>query len=1673
MTARLHAAALTCLLLAATGAAAAPGDLHPTQLPTGLVAPADTVTLRWAEPVTAQLEVGFSAVEWTDTLTLVDGEPGRLRCCPEAAGLGAGVWTARLRQAGTDATSLPFLLCVEAEVAPAMTSPANGATVPGGTSLLAWEPVLGVPYYHVALSDREIVIEEDADGNSVIAGASIIWQAITPQTAIAYGAPDPSGFFTDLNGDPPPLVAGLEYNWIVLNNFASNPALTSTVQAGVSHFAVAAGGLPAPVLTAPADGDTLDAPALVFRWEAAAGADRYHFTLHRLIQEDENEGAVGAYDQVTSQTRLELPAASLIIDACYEWKVFALDASGQGSASPARSFVYQVPMGSLDIRTRSAGDAALPWVDVALRPLAGGGGALPIVTGSGGACNQDLAPGTYRLTASKDGFEPDSLDVTVCADQTAVATLVLSESPALLAGSVRDEQLRPRPFARVRALALPGGALRETEAGANGEFQLGLAAGDWRLWAQGDGYHAADSLDVSLFPGAFLALVSPLTLLSNGCTLSGAVLTDAGQPVVAAAVTAARAGESVQALTGNEGCFQLSLDHGAWQLQVAKAGYVPPVPRDVDLAPGEDRSLDPPLFLGVQAAIVGGFVTCPGGIVPGASVTATPETGLARTATSGPQGDFQFSLPPGTWTLRAARAGYAAGAPVQITVAAGGGQEGLALPLTPTPCSVSGHVMDGAAPLSGATVASGGCATLSAWDGGYTLSLPAGAHQLQAWQEGYSGGGPVALDLAPGQSLSGIDLVLGPDAATVSGRVLAAAEPVAGARVLAAAGGDTLLRWSDGQGAYSISLSAGAFMLWAEKEGLAAGEPLELTLGPGQVLPQQALLLTPAGATLSGAVRAGGAPLSGALVTATGPGGGAATLTGPAGAWTLRLPGGAAWTLRASRDGHAAAEAVTPTLADGESWQRDFDLASLPAILSGVVRDDAGQPVPCASLAFDGPLAVAVAGDAAGAYTVSLAPGDYAVALTAAGYALLDDAVSVAAGGQTRDFTLAARFARVDGAVRDATGLPLAGALLTASGPGAGSAVTDAAGLYSLPRLPAGGYQLTAALPGHASQTASLTLAECEAATRDFTLSALTGILSGTVRNPAGQGLADASLVLRESGAVLAQARSAADGTFALAGLPEGTPLTLAASLAGHAPASANPLADVTAPAAGLDFVLAANTGVITGAVTDAASGAPLAGADVVADDGAGFLGASVSGADGSFALAGLRVAGSYTVTADAPGWAAASACGIAPGGAAVVLTLAPTPATIFGTLTADREPLAMPAESHLKAVPVGAGAAAGTVALDSLGAFTLTGLRPGDYVLRFQVDGHQTEPRHLALTVAEGGSYGPFDFALLAAPPQRVDVVGAGDLDNDGSALYHGAVATAAGEQVDYPLRWELSPAAAGILDASTGRFTPSGDYVGAATLRARHAGSGLTGAMIVQVYARLEPGAARGLADDAGLRLDVPSGAVDRTFRVTVKRHAPAPLKRRAGDFRVEGMVFDLLPDGLAFAAAAPPVLTLPVPNPVFNRRLALGWWDPEALAWEHLDADRGALGLTRPLAHFSEYALLVANEPLAIAHAAVTPNPFSPLAASRGTEVVFRVESQEMAAPPVDVEIFNLLGDPVRTLARRQPVPAGVETRLRWDGLTDAGELARNGRYLVRITVHDNSGEESKILQAVLIK
>ncbi|MFA5659536.1 MAG: hypothetical protein WC900_09675, partial [Oscillospiraceae bacterium] len=122
------------------------------------------------------------------------------------------------------------------------------------------------------------------------------------------------------------------------------------------------------------------------------------------------------------------------------------------------------------------------------------------------------------------------------------------------------------------------------------------------------------------------------------------------------------------------------------------------------------------------------------------------------------------------------------------------------------------------------------------------------------------------------------------------------------------------------------------------------------------------------------------------------------------------------------------------------------------------------------------------------------------------------------------------------------------------------------------------------------------------------------------------------------------------------------------------------------------------------------------------------------------------------------------------------------------------------------------------------------------------------------------------------------------------------------------------------------------------------------------------------------------------------------------------------------------------------------------------------------------FGEYAVIAENEPLGFKHIAVLPSPFSPRTAP--AKIGYFLNTTDRQAT-VTIKIYNIEGVLVRTIIENDPQVSGRYggrmglKEIEWDGLTDYGSSARNGRYLIRLTAKDSSGEKSEIVQAVLIK
>src|SRR5512133_3875348 len=227
------------------------------------------------------------------------------------------------------------------------------------TPTFQWNANAGVPYYHVVLSDDAISIDSSEDGKVNLSGLSIIWQAITPNTQIIYGAPDPSRTIT---ADPPPLSPGKNYTWLVLNNYGNHAAFSSTkVKLPPGSFVIKGKSMKKPVPVYPVNVQltstenskfsfkwtNLDSSANTYKVYAYVGSEFEGINAQLVVWQTEVSASTSK-----DTMSVEIEAAATLTSNRYVWNVIAVDNKGAGSTGDTAGFKYYAPEGTLKIHTR-------------------------------------------------------------------------------------------------------------------------------------------------------------------------------------------------------------------------------------------------------------------------------------------------------------------------------------------------------------------------------------------------------------------------------------------------------------------------------------------------------------------------------------------------------------------------------------------------------------------------------------------------------------------------------------------------------------------------------------------------------------------------------------------------------------------------------------------------------------------------------------------------------------------------------------------------------------------------------------------------------------------------------------------------------------------------------------------------------------------------------------------------------------------------------------------------------------------------------------------------------------------------------------------------------------------------------------------------------------------------
>ncbi len=293
--------------------------------------------------------------------------------------------------------------------------------------------------------------------------------------------------------------------------------------------------------------------------------------------------------------------------------------------------------------TRNATGAAISGATVAVPsgPMT--------TTGASGGYSLSLANGTYSVNASAPGFEPRAVQATISGSAVTLNFTLSAVPPATYPVSgVVDNASGGGPLAGVTISAGNGSV---TTSDANGAYSLELPNGSYQLEAVRAGY-VSQSAPVTVQGHGVLQNFSLRPTAAPLYTLAGAADYANGSAVEGATVSVNPG--SLSATTNRSGGFSFRVPDGAYVVTVSQSGYAS-VRANVTVQ-GANRTVV--LTFGPYESLIQGVVRSgsTGAPIAGANISAGP----GFVATTDSSGEYDLSLPNGSYVLSVTAPGFAA-----------------------------------------------------------------------------------------------------------------------------------------------------------------------------------------------------------------------------------------------------------------------------------------------------------------------------------------------------------------------------------------------------------------------------------------------------------------------------------------------------------------------------------------------------------------------------------------------------------------------------------------------------------------------------------------------------------------------------------------------------------------------------------------------------------------------------------------------------------------------------------------------------------------------------------------------------------------------------------------------------------------------------------------------------
>jgi hypothetical protein len=399
--------------------------------------------------------------------------------------------------------------------------------------------------------------------------------------------------------------------------------------------------------------------------------------------------------------------------------------------------------------------------------------------------------------------------------------------------------------------------------------------------------------------------------------------------------------------------------------------------------------------------------------------------------------------------------------------------------------TVTGNVTNTAgAPISGASVSSGGNGAITGSDGAYTLQLPAGTATLTAALAGYQNASE-SVTVMPGQTTQAATLQIQPvSPGNVTGSVVnSSGAGLSGA--LVTAGGLTTTSAADGSYALN-NLPAGQTTIKASLTGFQSGSTT-VTVVAATTTAAPAITLVSGSGSITGSVKnTSGGAIAGASV---GFGGGTAT-TDANGNYTLTgVPVGTVQLVASASGFQSVTQSVT--VSGGNTSTANFTLSAAAAggtVTGKVTNASSGAIVTGATVSWSGGSTTT---NTSGIYTLTnVTAGTQNITAVKTGYLSRTLGVNVVGGGTSTLNIPIATAGKISVKVVTSSGAVVSGATVTIKGGVVATTVSGSSsstGLLTTNWIPVGTYTVTVAKSGFATQTKTTTVSSGVTTSLTFT----------------------------------------------------------------------------------------------------------------------------------------------------------------------------------------------------------------------------------------------------------------------------------------------------------------------------------------------------------------------------------------------------------------------------------------------------------------------------------------------------------------------------------------------------------------------------------------------------------